>query len=374
MEISLPNIRNAEVKGKRVLLRVDFNVLFSDGKVEDLYRINKTIPTIEYLSRKGAKVIIISHLSAGKNGSLASVAKYLNSAGKSFSLGFIKATNLDLIAESLKGMKDGDIAMLENIRLHKEEEENDDNFAKTLSKLGDIFVNDAFSASHRKHASIVGVPKYLPSYAGFLFEEEVNGLQSAFSPERPFLLLLGGVKAETKLGVIDRFLNIADKIFIGGALANNFLKAKGMDIGSSVLSENIPMKKYLNNEKIYFPADVRMKDGKIYDIGEKAVEEVLSLVQEAKFILWSGPMGNIEEDDFDKGTKIIANAIANSKAKTIIGGGDTVAVLNEMGILDKFSFVSTAGGAMLEFLASGTLPGIEALLTSQNLTSFARLA
>ena len=361
MPINLPSIRDVNVKGRRVLLRVDFNVLFSDGKMEDLYRINRTLPTIDYLSRKGAKVIIISHLSAGKNGSLASVAKYLNSLEKSFPLGFIKATDLDLIAESLKGMKDGDVAMLEDIRLHKKEERNDDNFAKELSELGDIYVNEAFSVSHRKHASIVGIPKYLPSYAGFLFEEEVKGLQSAFSPEHPFLLLFGGVKAETKLGVIDRFLNIADKIFIGGALANNFLKAQGVDIGSSVLSENIPVEKYINNEKIYFPADVRMKDGKIYDIGEKAIQEILSFIKEAKFILWSGPMGNIEEGDFDKGTKIIAQAIANSKAKTVIGGGDTVAVLNEMGILDKFTFVSTAGGAMLEFLASGTLPGIEAI-------------
>src|SRR3989344_3050758 len=205
MAINLPSVRNIDVKGKRVLLRVDFNVLFSDGKVEDLYRITRTIPTIEYLSRKGAKVIIISHLSPGKNGSLASVAKYLNSIEKSFHLGFIKATDLSLIAE---------------------------------------------------------------------------------------------------------------KIFIGGALANNCLQAKGMDIGSSVLSENIPVEKYISNEKIYFPTDVRKKDGKIYDIGEKAVEEILSLVQEAKFILWSGPMGNIEEDDFDKGTKIIAEAIAGSTEKT----------------------------------------------------------
>lgn len=362
MPTSLPSVKSINVKGKRILLRVDFNVLFSDGKVEDLYRINRTIPTIEYLSRRGAKVIIISHLSAGKNGTLASVAKYLNSGCCSYPVSFIKATDLDLIAENLKSMKDGDVAMLENIRLHKEEENNDDNFSKKLSELGDIYVNDAFSVSHRQHASIVGIPKYLPSYAGFLFEEEVNGLQSAFSPEHPFLLLLGGVKAETKLGVIDKFLNIADKIFIGGALANNFLKVQGMDIGSSILSENIPVGKYLNNEKIYFPPDVRKKDEKIYDIGEKSVEKILSFVQEAKFILWSGPMGNIEEGDFDKGTKIVAQAIANSKAKTIVGGGDTVAVLNEMGILDKFSFVSTAGGAMLEFLASGTLPGIEALI------------
>ena len=366
MAINLPSVRNVEVKGKRVLLRVDFNVLFSDGKVEDLYRITRTIPTIEYLSQKGAKVIIISHLSAGKNGSLASVAKYLNSIEKSFPLGFIKATDLSLIAESLKNMKDGDAVILENIRLQDGEEQNDENFARRLAKLGDIYVNEAFSVSHRRHASIVGIAEFLPSYIGFLFEEEVKGLQSAFSPEHPFLLLLGGVKAETKLGAVDKFLSIADKIFIGGALANNFLKAKGMDTGSSFLSENIPVEKYINNEKIYFPEDVRKKDGKIYDIGEKAVEEILSLVKEAKFILWSGPMGNIEEGDFDKGTKIIAEAIANSKAKTIAGGGDTVAVINEMGILDKFSFVSTAGGAMLEFLASGTLPGIEAILRTKN--------
>ena len=364
MVINLPSIRDADVKSKRVILRADFNVLFSDGKMEDIYRIKKAIPTIEYLSKQGAKVIIISHLSAGKNGSLASIAKYLNSLEKSFLLGFMKATDLDLIAESLRDIKDGDAVILENIRLYKEEEKNNDNFAKKFSEMADIYVNDAFSVSHRKHASIVGIPKYLPSYVGFLFEEEVRGLQMAFSPEHPFLLLLGGVKAETKLGVVDKFLDIADKIFIGGALANNFLKAKGMDTGSSVLSENIPVEKYLNNEKIYFPPDVRMKDGKIYDIGEKAVEKVLSFVQEAKFILWNGPMGNIEEGDFDKGTKIIAQAIANSKAKTIVGGGDTVAVLNEMGILDKFSFVSTAGGAMLEFLATGTLPGIEALKKS----------
>ena len=365
MPINLPSIRDIDVKGKQVLLRVDFNVLFSDGKVEDLYRIERTIPTIEYLSQKGAKIIIISHLSPGKNGSLASVAKYLNSIEKSFPLGFIKATDLNLIAERLKGMKNGDAMMLENIRLQDGEEQNDINFARQLAELGDIYINEAFSASHRKHASIVGITEFLPSYIGFLFEEEVKGLQSAFSPEHPFLLLLGGVKAETKLGVVDRFLDIADKIFIGGALANNFLKAKGMDIGSSVLSENIPVEKYTSNEKIYFPADVRKKDGKIYDIGEKAVEEILSLVKEAKFILWSGPMGNIEEGDFDKGTKIIAKAIAESGAKTIAGGGDTVAVINELGILDKFSFVSIAGGAMLEFLASGTLPGIEAIMKNR---------
>src|SRR3989338_11086451 len=230
MPIKLPSVRDADVKGKRVLLRVDFNILFSDGKIEDLYRIKRTIPTIEYLSQKGAKVIIISHLSPRENGSLAAVAKYLNSIEKSFSLGFRKATDLSLIAESLKNMKDGDAVILENIRLQDGEEQNDENFARRLAKLGDIYVNEAFSVSHRRHASIVGIAEFLPSYIGFLFEEEVKGLQSAFSPEHPFLLLLGGVKAETKLGVVDRFLGIADKIFIGGGPAHNFLQAKGMDI------------------------------------------------------------------------------------------------------------------------------------------------
>src|SRR3989338_11504270 len=197
MAINLPSVRNIDVKGKRVLLRVDFNVLFSDGKVEDLYRITRTIPTIEYLSQKGAKIIIISHLSPGKNGSLASVAKYLNSIEKSFPLGFIKATDLNLIAERLKNMKEGDAMMLENIRLQDGEEQNDKNFALQLAELGDIYVNEAFSASHRKHASIVGIAEFLPSYVGFLFEEEIKGLQKVMNPPRPFMLILGGNKLQT---------------------------------------------------------------------------------------------------------------------------------------------------------------------------------
>ena len=359
--MTLPSIKNFDPKGKRVILRVDFNVLFGDGKLEDLYRINKTIPTIEYLHKKGAKIILVSHLSAGKNGSLSSVADYLNSKA-SFQVKFIKEKNIDEIKKELVEMKDGEIVLLENIRAHQGEEENNSDFAKDLSELGDIYANDAFSVSHRNHASITGLPKFLPSFVGFLFEEEMNGLRSAFSPEHPFLFILGGVKMETKLGILDKFLNIADKIFIGGALANGFLKARGLDIGDSVADEKTPVEKYLNNPKIIFPEDVRKKDDKIYDIGEKTIIKLLPIIQSAKFILWNGPMGNIEEDNFDKGTKIIAQAIANSNAKTIVGGGDTVAVINEMGIIDKFTFVSTAGGAMLEFLATGTLPGIEAIL------------
>ena len=359
--MTLPSVKNFDPKGKRVILRVDFNVLFGNGRMEDLYRINKTIPTIEYLREKGAKIILISHLSAGKNGSLSLVADYLNSKA-SFQIKFIKEKNISEIKKEIAEMKDGEIVLLENVRKHKGEEDNDPEFAKSLSELGDVYVNDAFSASHRNHASIVGLPKLLPSFAGFLFEEEVKGLQSAFSPEHPFLFIVGGIKMETKLGVLDKFISLADNIFIGGALANGFLKAKGFDIGDSVTSEKMPIDKYLDHPKVIFPEDVRKKDDKIYDIGEKTIIKLLPFIQSAKFILWNGPMGNIEEGDFDKGTKIIAEAVAKSKAKTVVGGGDTVAVINEMGLLDKFSFVSTAGGAMLEFLATGTLPGIEAIM------------
>ena len=363
--MTLPSVKNFNPKSKRVILRVDFNVLFDDGKLEDLHRINKTIPTIEYLHKKGAKVVLISHLSTGKNGSLSSVADYLNSKA-SFQVKFIKEKNIDNIKKEIVGLKDGEAVLLENIRMHKGEEENNPDFAKSLAELGDIYVNEAFSASHRNHASVVGLPKLLPSFVGFLFEEEVNGLQSVFAPEHPFLFIIGGIKIETKLGVLDKFLNIADKIFIGGALANGFLKARCFDIKNSVADEKTPVEKYLNNPKIIFPEDVRKKDGKNYDIGDKTIIKLLPLIQSAKLILWNGPMGNIEEYDFDKGTKIIAEAISNSSAKTIIGGGDTVAVIDDMGILDKFSFVSTAGGAMLEFLANGTLPGIEAILKAKH--------
>lgn len=359
--MTIPSIKNFDAKGKRVILRVDFNVLSGDGKLEDARRINKAMPTIEYLHKKGAKLIIISHLSAGKNGTLSSIADYINKK-YSFPIRFIKEKNIDEIKKETANLKDGEVVLLENIRIHKGEDENDSDFAKSLAGFGDIFVNDAFSASHRNHASIIGLPKILPSFAGFLFEDEMKGLQSAFAPEHPFLFILGGVKMATKLGVLDKFLNIADKVFIGGALANGFLKARGFDIGDSVADIKTPVEKYLKNQKIIFPEDVRRKDGKIYDIGENTIIKILPIIHSAKFILWNGPMGNIEEDGFDKGTKIIAEAVSNSSAKTIIGGGDTVAVIDNMGILDKFSFVSTAGGAMLEFLANGTLPGIEAIL------------
>ncbi|RJQ30801.1 phosphoglycerate kinase [Candidatus Parcubacteria bacterium] len=358
--MNLPSIKNLDVRGKRALTRVDFNVLFNDGRVEDLYRISKTIPTIEYLRDRGARTILISHLSSGKNGSLSAIAEYLNQ-NSSVPVKFIKQKSLREIKKETDEMKDGDVVLIENLRLFPGEENNDPRFAEELAKLGDVYVNDAFSSSHRGHASIVGLPKYLPSYIGFLFEKEMEGFRSVFEPSHPFLFILGGVKIETKLSVLDKFLEIADSVFVGGALANSFLKAKGFDTGDSVVSEKISVEKYLGNPKMFFPVDVKKKDGKIFDIGEETIAKLLPIIKEAKFILWNGPVGNIEERDFDKGTKVLAQAVLDSGAKAVVGGGDTVAVLNQMGILDKFSFVSTAGGAMLEFLATGTLPGIEAI-------------
>jgi len=358
-KIKMKSIRNINVKSKRVLLRVDFNEPIKNGKVVDDFRIKKTLPTINFLKRKGAKVIIISHLTDGKIKSLTPVAKYLKVAFSSQVLG--KETE-----KKIAEMQNGDVLLLENLRKEKGEEKNDKNFAKRLAKLGDIYVNDAFSASHRNHASIVGIPKYLPSYAGLLFEEEFKNLQSTFKPKHPSLFILGGVKFSTKISVLEKFVKIADKIFIGGALANNFFWAEKIDIGKSVFDKNINIKKFLRNPKIVVPIDAQKSGGRILDIGPLAVKEMSFLIKDAKFILWNGPLGNFEIKGFEKGTVAVAKAIAKSGARSVIGGGDTITAIDKAKIpLKKFSFVSTAGGAMLEFLAKGTLPGIEVLKKSK---------
>lgn len=216
----LPSIKNINVKGKRILLRVDFNVPVEKGKIEDDFRIKRTLPTIKFLKKKGAKIILISHLTEGRTKSLKPMAQYLK-------IKFIADKNLVLIKNKIDRMKNGEIVLLENIRNYPGEEKNDKKFAKQLAELGDIYINEAFSVSHRKHASIVGIPQYLLSYAGLLFEKELKNLQAALKPSHPFLLILGGIKFETKLGVLNKFVTIADKIFIGGALANNFLEPRG---------------------------------------------------------------------------------------------------------------------------------------------------
>jgi phosphoglycerate kinase len=344
------------VKGKTVLLRVDFNVPIKNGKVEDDFKIKKTLPTINFLKKRGAKMILITHL--GKNGtaSLKPVIK-----------------RFFIISKIAKNR----VTFFDNIRKFPGEIKNDPTFAKKLSTLGDIYVNDAFSVSHREHASIVSLPKYIPSFAGFQFEEEVKNLSHAFrKTKHPFLFILGGAKFSTKMPLVKKYLKLADHVFIGGALLNDFLKAKGYEIGQSLVSDtNYGIGELLKNKKLILPGDVVVKSGDklvnkkanevkkneiILDIGEEAVKNLAQLIKKSKLILWNGPLGKYE-DRGAEATKKILKLVANSKSESIIGGGDTVALISKMKMEKKFSFVSTGGGATLDFLANGTLPGIKAL-------------
>jgi phosphoglycerate kinase len=319
---SIKSIKNlpagkAGIKNKTVLVRVDFNVPIENGKVLDDFRIRAALPTINFLLQKGAKIILLTHL--GKDGK-ASLEPVINR--------FFAISKIDK----------NKVAFFPNLRKFPGEMKNNPNFAKKLSSLGDIYVNEAFSVSHRAHASIVSLPKYLPHFAGLQLEKEVKNLSVAFKPRHPFLLILGGIKFETKLGVLNKFLPIADKIFIGGTLVVNALQ--------------MPIAK---NSKIIFPVG----DPTALDANAETLEILKKEIKKAKFILWNGPLGNYE-NGFTKGTIELAKMIGNSKAFSIIGGGDTVAAVEKVG-LKKFSFVSTGGGAMLNFLANGTLPGIKAL-------------
>jgi len=366
--MKLPSIKNVNVKGKRVLLRAGFNEPIKKGKVLDSFRLKRAIPTIELLQKKGAKIILISHLSEGNAKSLRPVAEFLSANRWISKIDFISKTTGKDVEDKISGMKNGDILMLENLRLDEGEEKNSKAFAKQLAKFGDIFVNDAFSVSHRKHASVVSLPKLLPSYMGLLFEDELKNLEKAFNPSHPFLLIIGGVKFGTKLGVLKKFVKIADNIFIGGALANNFFREQGLDIEKSVFDKDTDVKKYVNNPKIILPIDVREKSGVILDCGPNTIEMLTKIINKSKFVLWNGPMGNFEKSGFEKGTEDLAKAIAGSRARSVVGGGDTITAIDGIDggkLLDKFSFVSTAGGAMLEFLSKGTLPGIEALKTTR---------
>ncbi len=331
-----------DLKDKRVLVRVDWSVPIQNGEVMSDYQIRKSFPTIEYLQKAGAKIILISHTEEDED-SLAPIFKYVKN--------FLPLTFI----------KPSDLALLENLRRNKGEKENSEKYARELASLGDIFVNEAFSVSHREHASIVGVPKFLPSFVGLQFSLEVQALSKAFYPKRPFLFILGGVKFDTKLPLLKKFINIADHIFVGGALANNFFKEQGKDIGSSLVREgNFGLKGLWETGKIILPEDTIVDGGKIMDAGPRSMENLKSLILTSKLVLWNGPLGNYELG-YKVATLELAKLISEFSHESIVGGGDTLAAIEELNILDKFSFVSTGGGAMLDFLATGTLPGIEAL-------------
>jgi phosphoglycerate kinase len=348
---SIKQIKN--LKGKRVLVRVDFNVPIKNGKILDDFRIKAALPTINFLLKKGAKPILLSHHSQ-KGQSLLPVQKYL--------------------AKIFPPQK---VLLLENLRFSSGEEKNDPAFAKKLASLGDLYVNDAFPVSHRAHASIVSIPKHLPSYAGFQLEEEVQNLSKAIkNPKHPFLFILGGAKFSTKMPLIKKYLKLADYIFIGGALLNDFLKAKGYEVGKSLVDgSGYGIKELLKNKKLILSEDVLVQSGKkfinkkvtevkkneiIIDIGRSSVEKIRPYIKKSKLILWNGPLGKYEGGGAGA-TKKILKLVAASSAESIIGGGDTVVLISKMKMDKKFSFISTGGGATLDFLANGTLPGIKAL-------------
>lgn len=358
------------LRGKRVLLRLDLDVPIENGAVRDSFRLERARPTLQFLKEQGARVLIISHIGRDPKETLEPVFVYLK---KEFPIEFAK--NIAEAREQMPKIREGTFLLLENLRCIAGETKNDPIFAKELASLGDLYVNEAFAVSHREHASIVGVPKLLPSYAGFVFAEEVSQLSKAFSPAHPALLILGGAKFETKTPLIERFLTIVDQVYVCGALANDIYRARGYETGVSLISDCKISSKLLENPKMLVPSDVIVrtatgkvekgadtvgKNEKIVDAGSDALADLRALIEKAAFVLWNGPLGEYEAG-FEAGTVALAQMLAECDAETILGGGDSLAVVAKLGLLERFSFVSTGGGAMLEFLARETLPGIEAL-------------
>ncbi|MFA6315147.1 MAG: phosphoglycerate kinase [Candidatus Paceibacterota bacterium] len=377
---TLKTLKDIEVlRGVRVLVTTDFNVPIKGGFVADPFRIDSAMPTIEYLREKGAKIILVSHLQLvdGENGSLQPVADYINKSGTP--VVFLK--DWKKAHETIENMKDGECILLENIRFFEGEKKNDPKFSKELASLADIFVNDAFSVSHRPHASIIGVPALLPSYAGLQVEKEIKNLSFAFNPPHPFLFILGGAKFATKLPLLRKFFDTADSVFIGGAMANDLYRQKGYEIGISLVSKPdgdekaLDLSEYANNPKLILSEDIvnqnkdvksvreLLKTDKILDAGPSAIDALRSVIANAKFILWNGPLG-LYEEGYSDATLELAKLIGEATEKgatSIVGGGDTLAAIETLGIEKKFSFISTGGGAMLDFLADESLIGLEFL-------------
>ena len=383
-------IKDLDVKGKKVLVRVDFNVPLDDRRnITDDRRIVSALPTIRYLLDHGAAVILMSHLGRPKGKpepeySLEPVAVHLSELLKQP----VKMTP-DCIGPEVRAvvaaMKPGDIVLLENLRFHNEETKNDAEFARELASLAELYVNDAFGTAHRAHASTEGVTRYLPGVAGFLMEKELDFLGTAVeSPEHPFVAILGGAKISDKIGVIDNLLGKVDKLIIGGGMANTFLKAQGYDVADSLAEDdsldNARTLLKQGGDKLVLPVDVVVADSfandakkqvvkadavpagwRILDIGPDTVKLFSDIVKSAKTVVWNGPMGVFEFPEFAKGTFALAHTLANTQAVTIIGGGDSAAAIEQAGLADKITHISTGGGASLEFLEGKTLPGVAAL-------------
>ncbi len=385
-------MQQLDLAGKRVFCRVDFNVPMEDGKITDDTRIRAALPTIQHLVEKGAKVILASHMGRPK-GEVTEELR-LTAVGEHLSELLHKPVQKldESIGESVEhaiaGMDQGDIVLLENVRFHKGEEKNDSALAEQFSKLADVFVNDAFGAAHRAHASTEGIAKYIPAVSGLLMEKELDVLGKALSePERPFTAIIGGAKVKDKIGVIDHLLDKVDNLLIGGGLSYTFSKAQGYDIGKSLVEEDkIDLaKSFIEKAKnkgvnLYLPMDVVVasefsKDAETkvvnideipsdwmgLDIGPKTTSQYANVIANSKLIIWNGPMGVFEMAPFAEGTKGVANAMAATQAYTVIGGGDSAAAVEKFDVADKMDHISTGGGASLEFMEGKDLPGVVAL-------------
>jgi len=345
-------IDTLSLKGKRVLLRADFNVpLNKQGEVADDFRIVSTLPTIQYIIQQGGKAIIMSHLGdpEGKKTKMLSLAEVGETLAKLLSVPV--STTKDSVgkevASLVENMKEGEVLLLENLRFHKEEEENNEGFARELAKLGDVYVSDAFGVMHRNHASVVSVPKLLPSAGGFLLQKEIAGLQKLLlDPERPMVAIVGGRKIESKLPLIDKIASLADEVLLGNLLANE-IQEKGI-----VLQ---------HKENIVLPPDGVPDDKKAFDIGPATRTLYQEKVREARTVFWSGPLGRYEEDEYAVGSKAIAEAIVEDTSYAVAGGGNLLDFLGQHGLRDKFDHISTGGSSMLAFLAGEQLPGLKAL-------------
>ncbi len=361
------------LRGKTALVRVDFNEPLVGGRIKDSFRIKHTIPTIKLLLARGARIVLIAHIEDEKKRQL-SFKPLAREISRTLGMPVFFESSYD--AARVRRAAEKNIVLLENVRLHKGEEENDSAFAKLLASFADIYINEAFSVSHRNHASIVGVPRHLPAYAGLLFQREVEKLSHVLYPQKPFAVIVGGAKFETKFALLKKFVTRADAVFLGGVLANTFLAAHDLEIGKSLFEKKALgdiKKHFLLAKKIILPFDVRL-DGKgrtasafevgkadhIYDVGPETIAILADIIQTAKTILWNGPLGYLE-GGYDKGTRDLLRVLSRAKGKVIVGGGDTLEVLDRTKVGKSFFHISTGGGAMLDFLADGALPGIDAL-------------
>lgn len=389
-----------DLKGKKVILRVDFNTPLTDPdenghrEVADNTRIREALPTIKYLIEKGAKLIVVTHLGRPKGQIVDSlstdpIARELEKLIKQ-PVKKLDAVTTDTVHKETEHMQDGEIVMLENIRFRKEEEECEEQYTKELASLGDIFVNDAFGTAHRRHASTAGLSDYLPSYAGYLMQKEVEALSSVMeNPAHPLTMIFGGAKMDDKIGVIKNFIGKADHILVGGGIGNTFLAASGYFMGESLvqadkieLAREIMMECQEYKTKIILPHDLivaselsdtvetaevgvedLINDMKAFDLGKWSTEKFCNMIADSKTVIWNGPVGVFEKKPFQNGTRLIAETIANTDCTSVLGGGDTINAISTFNLpTNKFTHISTGGGASLEFLEGKELPGIKPLM------------